>query len=389
MARQKMSGEEEVPQEENLEETDLSSGDGSEETEDLMSMLAGSSDANLGDIGALLDADSSGNELDESREEFESLSDAADDYGEETEISLDGEEEKKPGFFDKLKNIFKGKPKAVNKMDAISDENEAIATAQALDEENQQILSEMGELPGEDEISPDDDGTGLLANFFKKKKAARAAKKEEKANAPKPEKHKKEKKPKKENKPKEKKEKTPKPVDNSPVIPLKAIIVQLVFAVSVIALVFIGSKLISQHMAVSDAQNKFNKGLYMDSYEELQGRSFKKGSDEEKILNQSRLLSDLQSRLIAYQALSSKGKYEMALNQLLVGYDHYQKNLPEAQEYGVEMQYTELHDHIIEALSSQFNVSQDRADEILKAQSRKDYTRKVKEVLAELNLTED
>ena len=142
-------------------------------------------------------------------------------------------------------------------------------------------------------------------------------------------------------------------------------------------------------MAVSDAQNKFNKGLYMDSYEELQGRSFKKGSDEEKILNQSRLLSDLQSRLIAYQALSSKGKYEMALNQLLVGYDHYQKNLPEAQEYGVEMQYTELHDHIIEALSSQFNVSQDRADEILKAQSRKDYTRKVKEVLAELNLTED
>ena len=79
----------------------------------------------------------------------------------------------------------------------------------------------------------------------------------------------------------------------------------------------------------------------------------------------------------------------MALNQLLVGYDHYQKNLPEAQEYGVEMQYTELHDHIIEALSSQFNVSQDRADEILKAQSRKDYTRKVKEVLAELNLTED
>ncbi len=314
--------------------------------ENLMDLLSG--DADLGEIGSLLQADEEGLSLEEAQEAFEAGVEAAEGGAtEENEAATDVGEEKPQGFFAKLLGLFKKKESDEEVLD-ISPEEET-----NLSEENMEILKSMEEAEAAEEKKE------------KKKKKEKAPKEP------------KEKKPKKEKKEKVKKEKKP---DNSPKIPIKIILIFLILALSVVALITVSEKGIGYRLALKDARSSFESGDYFTSYEKLVGVDIKE--KDEDLFGKARLLGGLQKRSQEYSVFMSKEMYTYALDALIMGVYDYNENKDEAKALGIEQEYQELGDILVQTLSDQFSLSEEDAMSISRL-NREDYSIRLDEIVDE------
>ena len=329
---------------------------------DLMDLLSGETD--LGDIGALLQADDNHMELEEAQEEFELQADAV-NLGEDLLEGLTGETKealeagpKKPGFLSKLLSLFIKKSK--DKEDSESKEVLDISPEEGEDisQENLDILKSLDEAEQEG----------------KKKEKKRREKKEKKP---------KEEKEKKKREPREKRPKKEKVPDNSPKIPGKLIMIFVGLGVSVVVLITLGQTALGYRMSLSNARAAYSAGNYFAAYEDLMGVNLKE--DDQDLFRKSRLLGDLQKRSREYQVLMTNEKYPLVLDSLVIGVARYEENYEEAKSLGIEEEYKALGENLVQLLSDQFGVSREDAVALYKL-NREEYSIRIDEIIEVSNL---
>ena len=349
--------------------------DESGEDVDLMAALS-EGDGELMDIGDLLSADENAEELGEARDAFEASAEnilGGEDLS-DANFGDDGVEEAgegKGGIFAKIisaiKNTFKKKPK-----DGEGEEEDI----GALGEDG---FVEIGEFnPSADELSAESED--ILAGFTEEGENPEFAGSSEEPPEDK-------KKKKKEKKKKEKKEKKPKEPDNSPKIPLKAIIGFLLFAISIIILVKILQGLYADWLQVGSAKTAYDNGNYLSAYTSLNGVNIKEDDEENfLLLERSRLLAPMQMKYREYELAMEDGDYEKALDSVIIGSMYYRQNLNAAEELEVTGPYNELGAKLEQQMFDQFGMTEDQAIELFKTKKREDYTVELKHILKDLGM---
>lgn len=324
------------------------------EDADLMDLL--SSDSEFDDLGALLEADENQTELAEAQAEFEEKANSEVEASAQNENASEGEGEEegeKKGLLAKILSLFSKKKK---------DENEVL-----------DINAEEGEDLTQENLD-------ILKSLDEAEKKAEKPKKEKKKKEPK-EKKPKEKKP-KEKKPKKEKVKKEKKVDNSPVIPMKIILLFLLLGGSIVAFVTIGEKALGYQMHKNAAQSAYDKTDYLGAYQELMGVTLKE--DDEELFKKSRLLADLQMKNREYNVMMSNKEYAMALDSLIIGVGRYNENVEEAKSFGIENEYIALGEELTQLLTNQFGISMEEALEIYQ-RNREDYSIRINQIIKEQN----
>lgn len=268
--------------------------------------------------------------------------------------------EKKEGFLQKLSLLLFGE----------DEEKEELSPG----DENLKLLKEL------DAAGETDNGAVKPENPKEKKKREKAEKKEQKKQereAKKAEKAKKAaSKPKKEKKPKEK--------DNTPPLPKKPVILIAVMAVSIFALVMLGSNAVGYSVAKEQAQEAYKAGDYVTAYAKLSGHKIKE-KDEEFFIKTG-LLATLQEEYNTYQSMMSINEYEMALDCLIRGVGRHNKNLEDATKYGVAPEFNNLKDQMAQELINNFGVDEEQAKAVYDQRSRKNYTLELKRILKEAGM---
>ena len=347
------------------------------DTADLMDMISG--DDELTDIGDMLQSDEEGMsenaELDlggegieTSLEEAEPLDDE-DDLQDEFERlgSIEGLEElteakgkkgkkgkrnrgeKKPGFFAKLMALLFGEDE-----DDISEikvaEEDAVG---AISDENLEILKELD--------------ASKAGNGKKDKKKEKKEKKEPKPKKEKPAKVKK-----------------PKEVDNTPPLPKKPVILIFVMAISILALILLGSNNIQYAQDLGTAKTEYANGEYIKAYESIAGMSVKK--KDQSLYDKAKIMANVQQEYDTYLTMMDLKEYELALDALVRGIgrcDNFADDVAALEATG-ELEI--VRGQLVQGLSDSFGVTEDQARELCAMHKRKEYTKGLQEILKSLGL---
>ncbi len=347
---------------------------------DLMDVLGGG-DADLMDIGDLLNADENLEELDESRDAFENAAEGLAAEGTNLESGAAGEEGKKGGIFGKILGIFSGlfggkKSEGEQEDDGTVQIGDTSPTMEELSEEDENILSDFT-----------DDQTPAEGEEVVDKKALKEAKKKEKEEAKKLKAE--EKAAKKAQKAAEKAEKKankpPKEPDNSPVIPIKKLIPFLVLGISFVILVILGGNTIYHARRISEAKSLYETGSYAAAYSVLE-RIDDLDEEETELYEKARILAKLELKIRQYNLAMVHERYEEALDALIQGTYTYVRNQDAAAELKISDAFNALGAQIEKSMMDEFGVSESAAMDMYAIHKRPDYTRAVREVLKSVNL---
>ena len=348
--------------------------DESGEGVDLMDVL-GSEDG-LMDIGDLLSADENLEELDEARDVFESAAEQIAEKGMDLEATSEEEEQKKGGILGKILGIFSGLfKKSDEDEDGTVEIGEDSPTMEELAAEDADILADFN-----DEQTPveEEDPKEKKKREKEEKKKQKQKEKEEKkkakeaAKAAKP--------------PKEKKVRPPKEPDNSPVVPLKGIIAVLLLGISVIALILISGNTIYANRTIKEAKSLYENGNYASCYTKLYGMGEKLEEEDADLLQKARILAKLELNLKEYNMAMEQENYGEALDALVLGTYSYVRNKDAAESLNITDSFNELGIQIETNLEHEFGVSEDEAVSMVRSATRKEYTKKIHEVLKYVNL---
>lgn len=372
---------------------------GDDGDDELLAMLSGLDDegGELSDIGDLLNKDAAGvQEL--TPEEIENLQDELDAPPEDGEREkLEGKfhtkkarkkekrktgnrggrgdtedgREKKPGFLARLLALlFSEADDAIDEQNVAEIAQAGAQVAEEIDDENLAILREL------DAAGEGDNGTAPADDKKKKKK-------EKKEKKPKKEKPPKEPKPKKP--PKPKKEKKPKVKDNTPPMPKRPVIVVAIFAISILALILLTTKLFGVSGSVDDAKKYYEEGNYVAAFTELNGMDL--SGDDAEFFAKATVLASIQKPYEDYAVLFGMGKYDMALDSILRALGRCYNYEERAQELAIADTLARLKDQIAGDLTGAFGLSLEEAKEVYDARDREEYSLRIYELLERLGLS--
>lgn len=264
-------------------------------------------------------------------------------------------EKKKGGFLQKLSLILFGEDEEEDELSA--------------DDENKKLLKEL------DAAGETDSGAVKPEDKKAKKKREKAEKQEQKKKEK--EAKKAEKAQKAANKPK--KEKKPKEKDNTPPLPKKPVILIAVLAISIFALIQLGSNAVGYSVFKGEAQDSYKQGDYVTAYAKLEGAKIK--SADEDFYNRTALLAAIQEEYDSYQSMMQIGETEMALDCLIRGVGRCDNHAEKAEEYGVTAEVDELKNQMTQTLTDTFGVDEQQALEVYGQRDRTDYTLELKKIL--------
>lgn len=264
-------------------------------------------------------------------------------------------EKKKGGFLQKLSLILFGEDEEEDELSA--------------DDENKKLLKEL------DAAGETDSGAVKPEDKKAKKKREKAEKQEQKKKEK--EAKKAEKAQKAANKPK--KEKKPKEKDNTPPLPKKPVILIAVLAISIFALIQLGSSAVGYSVFKGEAQDSYKQGDYVTAYAKLEGAKIK--SADEDFYNRTALLAAIQEEYDSYQSMMQIGETEMALDCLIRGVGRCDNHAEKAEEYGVTAEVDGLKNQMTQTLTDIFGVDEQQALEVYGQRSRTDYTLELKKIL--------
>ena len=344
-AQEAQSSEPEYVEEEPIGELDSANAD-------LLELLNGvEGDADLSEIGDLLNADSNDITLQETGAAYDEGVKAASSGSVATGTKEKANDEKKKpkkkkGFFAKLAATLFGEEEESTDVEHV--EVPESQDLENISDENLQILKEL-----------------------------EAAEQAGAAKEPK------EKKPRKK---REKKVKEPKPEepDNTPPLPKKPVILIFLMAFSILALVLLMMKLSGKNSYIDTAKQAMDNGEYVEAYEQLSGLNLK-GNDQ-KLYKEVSTMAAVQEQYQAYLTLMGADKYDLALDALVRGIGRYDKGLDNAKKYGREGEMNHLKDQLEEALDQQFGMSTDDARKLYKIKDREEYSKEIQKIIQKMNL---
>ena len=367
-AQEAQSSEPEYAEEEPIGELDSANAD-------LLELLNGvEGDADLSEIGDLLNADSNDITLQETGAAYDEGVKAAssDSAATGTKEKADDEKKKskkKKGFFAKLAATLFGEEEESTDVEHV--EVPESQDLENISDENLQILKEL---------EAAEQAGAAKEDKKQAKKDKKKAKKEKKEKEPK------EKKPRKK---REKKVKEPKPEepDNTPPLPKKPVILIFLMAFSILALVLLMMKLSGKNSYIDTAKQAMDNGDYVEAYEQLSGLDLK-GNDQ-KLYKEVSTMAAVQEQYQAYLTLMGADKYDLALDALVRGIGRYDKGLDNAKKYGREGEMNHLKDQLEEALDQQFGMSTDDARKLYKIKDREEYSKEIQKIIQKMNLGQE
>ena len=347
------------------------------ETEDLMSLLAGDDD--LADLSSLLDmSEGTGDAPLDGGEAFQEF---AQKEMENQEALRDGEapltedsdkKPKKPGFFKRLlQALFKEHEEEAEapaeKVDVSASQG---PDAKELSDENLAILQELegANLPGKEE-----------------KKGKEKKKKEKKP---------KEKKPKKAKAPKEQKPKKPKkekkPFFNDQSKPLPKVPVLLIFAMvlSAMLLVLVTTELTGYQTAMKKAEELYNNGAsdyhcYIEAYKAESGLKVSKKDQDtyQKIV----LVAQVADAYAGYEMAVQLDRTVDAVDSLVCVIGRYNQNIEKAEELGAKDQMDQVRALAVEKMA-EYGLSEEDASKLYQIRTRSSYSVELHKKLQELGI---
>lgn len=347
------------------------------ETEDLMSLLAGDDD--LADLSSLLDmSEGTGDAPLDGGEAFQEF---AQKEMENQEALRDGEapltedsdkKAKKPGFFKRLlQALFK---EHVEEVEAPAEKVDVSASqgpdAKELSDENLAILQELegANLPGKEE-----------------KKGKEKKKKEKKP---------KEKKPKKAKAPKEQKPKKPKkekkPFFNDQSKPLPKVPVLLIFAMvlSAMLLVLVTTELTGYQTAMKKAEELYNNGAsdyhcYIEAYKAESGLKVSRKDQDtyQKIV----LVAQVADAYAGYEMAVQLDRTVDAVDSLVCVIGRYNQNIEKAEELGAKDQMDQVRALAAEKMA-EYGLSEEDASKLYQIRTRSSYSVELHKKLQELGI---
>lgn len=347
------------------------------ETEDLMSLLAGDDD--LADLSSLLDmSEGTGDAPLDGGEAFQEF---AQKEMENQEALRDGEapltedsdkKPKKPGFFKRLlQALFKEHEEEAEapaeKVDVSASQG---PDAKELSDENLAILQELegANLPGKEE-----------------KKGKEKKKKEKKP---------KEKKPKKAKAPKEQKPKKPKkekkPFFNDHSKPLPKVPVLLIFAMvlSAMLLVLVTTELTGYQTAMKKAEELYNNGAsdyhcYVEAYKAESGLKVSKKDQDtyQKIV----LVAQVADAYAGYEMAVQLDRTVDAVDSLVCVIGRYNQNIEKAEELGAKDQMDQVRALAAEKMA-EYGLSEEDASKLYQIRTRSSYSVELHKKLQELGI---
>lgn len=362
------SSEPEYAEEEPIGELDSANAD-------LLELLNGvEGDADLSEIGDLLNADSNDITLQETGAAYDEGVKAASSGSAATGTKEKADDEKKKskkkkGFFAKLAATLFGEEEEPTDVEHV--EVPESQDLENISDENLQILKEL---------EAAEQAGAAKEDKKQAKKDKKKAKKEKKEKEPK------EKKPRKK---REKKVKEPKPEepDNTPPLPKKPVILIFLMAFSILALVLLMMKLSGKNSYIDTAKQAMDNGEYVEAYEQLSGLNLK-GNDQ-KLYKEVSTMAAVQEQYQAYLTLMGADKYDLALDALVRGIGRYDKGLDNAKKYGREGEMNHLKDQLEEALDQQFGMSTDDARKLYKIKDREEYSKEIQKIIQKMNLGQE
>ena len=366
-AQEAQSSEPEYAEEEPIGELDSANAD-------LLELLNGvEGDADLSEIGDLLNADSNDITLQETGAAYDEGVKAASSGSAATGTKEKADDEKKKpkkkkGFFAKLAATLFGEEESTDVEHVEVPESQDLEN---ISDENLQILKEL---------EAAEQAGAAKEDKKQAKKDKKKAKKEKKEKEPK------EKKPRKK---REKKVKEPKPEepDNTPPLPKKPVILIFLMAFSILALVLLMMKLSGKNSYIDTAKQAMDNGEYVEAYEQLSGLNLK-GNDQ-KLYKEVSTMAAVQEQYQAYLTLMGADKYDLALDALVRGIGRYDKGLDNAKKYGREGEMNHLKDQLEEALDQQFGMSTDDARKLYKIKDREEYSKEIQKIIQKMNLGQE
>ena len=367
-AQEAQSSEPEYAEEEPIGELDSANAD-------LLELLNGvEGDADLSEIGDLLNADSNDITLQETGAAYDEGVKAASSGSAATGTKEKADDEKKKfkkkkGFFAKLAATLFGEEEEPTDVEHV--EVPESQDLENISDENLQILKEL---------EAAEQAGAAKEDKKQAKKDKKKAKKEKKEKEPK------EKKPRKK---REKKVKEPKPEepDNTPPLPKKPVILIFLMAFSILALVLLMMKLSGKNSYIDTAKQAMDNGEYVEAYEQLSGLNLK-GNDQ-KLYKEVSTMAAVQEQYQAYLTLMGADKYDLALDALVRGIGRYDKGLDNAKKYGREGEMNHLKDQLEEALDQQFGMSTDDARKLYKIKDREEYSKEIQKIIQKMNLGQE
>ncbi|MCL2254354.1 MAG: hypothetical protein FWC09_07900, partial [Lachnospiraceae bacterium] len=253
---------------------------------------------------------------------------------------------KKKGFFSRI----------LQSLTESDDESEEIDVAiKSVSAENLDILNELEAEDG--------------------KSAGKKDKKDKKAEKPKKEKKPKEPKPKKEKAPK--KEKEPEvPEKPTKKISKKNILLVFVFSTTLLTAIIALCMLIPDYLQREEAKSAFQS----EDFKAIYGLLYAKNRDysDDIIFNQAQVILKMDRALESYEIYKSLDKPVEALNSLLKGITRYDE-LQTENLYGAEQRVASSYRDVLNALSTEYGLSEASAREILALDNER-YTRKIYEL---------
>lgn len=356
-AQEAQSSEPEYAEEEPIGELDSANAD-------LLELLNGvEGDADLSEIGDLLNADSNDITLQETGAAYDEGVKAASSGSAATGTKEKADDEKKKpkkkkGFFAKLAATLFGEEESTDVEHVEVPESQDLEN---ISDENLQILKEL--------------------EAAEQAGAAKEDKKQAKKDKKKAKKEKKEKEP-KEKKPRKKREKKVKEP-----LPKKPVILIFLMAFSILALVLLMMKLSGKNSYIDTAKQAMDNGEYVEAYEQLSGLNLK-GNDQ-KLYKEVSTMAAVQEQYQAYLTLMGADKYDLALDALVRGIGRYDKGLDNAKKYGREGEMNHLKDQLEEALDQQFGMSTDDARKLYKIKDREEYSKEIQKIIQKMNLGQE
>ena len=167
--------------------------------------------------------------------------------------------------------------------------------------------------------------------------------------------------------------------------PVGATIV-IIFFVTIGVFTIFGSKLLSRSSSLSQAENYFANGQFLQAYDAISNVNLKE--DDEVLYRRIRICSQMQKEVGSYTNYTTLGMKLEALDSLVKGIGYYDLNRAEAESLGVLGELNSLESQIAASLYNDFGISETQAREILSLQDQGEYTRRLQEIVSRIQVVE-
>ena len=167
-------------------------------------------------------------------------------------------------------------------------------------------------------------------------------------------------------------------------MPKKPVILIFVMAISILALILLGSNNIQYAQDLGTAKTEYANGEYIKAYESIAGMSVKK--KDQSLYDKAKIMANVQQEYDTYLTMMDLKEYELALDALVRGIgrcDNFADDVAALEATG-ELEI--VRGQLVQGLSDSFGVTEDQARELCAMHKRKEYTKGLQEILKSLGL---